>query len=67
MDNQIFLANEIGCSSFELKRTTKAYCWTIKVYHQDIQQSYNLVKDIDRQATQDYGATAFTVSEEANS
>jgi hypothetical protein len=64
VDNQIFLANEVGCSSFELKKTTKTYCWTIKVYHPDIQQGYNLAKNIDKQASKEYGISTDTTKEE---
>ena len=54
-DNQIFLANEIGCSSFELKKTTKGYNWSIKIYNTDIQKGYDTAKKIDDQARVDYG------------
>ena len=54
-DNQIFLANEIGCSSFELKKTTKGYTWNIKIYNQNIQEGYEKAKEIDQQANKDYG------------
>jgi len=55
MDNQIVLTNDIGCSSFELKKTTKGYTWNIKVYNTDIQKGYDIAKEIDQQANKDYG------------
>ena len=57
MDNQIVLTNDIGCSSFELKKTTKGYTWNIKVYNTDIQKGYDTAKMIDQQANKDYGVT----------
>ncbi len=54
MSNPIFLANEIGCSSFTLTKTTKGYTWSIKVYNSDIQKCYDLTKNIDQQAAKDY-------------
>ena len=55
MDNQIVLTNDIGCSSFELKKTTKGYNWSIKIYNTDIQKGYDTAKKIDNQAREDYG------------
>jgi len=62
MDNQIILASDIGCSSFELKKTTRGYSWNIKVYHSDIQKSYDTAKQINQQASQDF-ETATTPSD----
>ena len=55
MENQILLTNDIGCSSFELKKTTKGYNWSIKIYNTDIQKGYDTAKEIDSQARKDYG------------
>ena len=55
MDNQIVLTNDIGCSSFELKKTTKGYTWNIKIYNTNIEQAYGTAKTIDEQAQKDYG------------
>ena len=55
MDNHIILANDVGCSSFELKKTTRGYTWNIKVYNTDIQKSYDVAKKIDLQASEDFG------------
>ena len=54
MDNQIVLSSEMGCSSFELKKTTKGYTWNIKIYNTDIQKGYDTAKQIDKQARKDY-------------
>ena len=54
MTNSILLANEIGCSSFELRKTTKGYTWNIKVYTSDILKGYELAKEVDQQAKIDY-------------
>lgn len=55
MDNQIFLNNDLGCSSFELKKTSKGYNWSIKIYNTDIQKGYDTAKKLDTQARKDYG------------
>jgi len=60
MDNQILLTNDIGCSSFELKKTTKGYNWNIKIYNTDIQKGYDTAKNIDQQARNDYGISEET-------
>ena len=57
MDNQIVIGNDIGCSSFELKKTTKGYTWAIKIYNTDIIKGYDTAKQVDQQATKDYGVT----------
>jgi len=54
MNNSILVANEIGCSSFELKKTSRGYSWNIKVYSSDIQKGYELAKQVDQQAKIDY-------------
>ena len=54
MTNPIIITGD-NCSSFELRKLSKGYCWNIKVYHTDIQQGYSLAKQIDQQATEDYG------------
>jgi hypothetical protein len=54
VDNQIILSNDIGCSSFELKRTTRGYTWNIKIYNTDIQKGYDTAKEIDQKARKDY-------------
>jgi hypothetical protein len=54
MTNQIVLAGEIGCSSFELRKMSKGYNWNIKIYHSDIEQAYKLAKGVDQQAIQDF-------------
>ena len=54
MPNQIILAGEIGCSSFDLRKMSKGYNWNIKIYHSDIERSYQLAKGINQQATQDF-------------
>ena len=54
MDNQIVLSNDIGCSSFELKKTTKGYTWNIKIYDTNIQQAFDVAKEIDEKARKDY-------------
>ena len=60
MDNQIILSSEMGCSSFELKKTTKGYNWNIKIYNTDIQKGYDTAKSIDKQAREDYGISEGT-------
>jgi hypothetical protein len=54
MTNTILLSSEIGCSSFGLKKTTRGYTWSIKVYNSDIKTAYDQAKTIDTQAAQDY-------------
>lgn len=60
MDNQIVLTNDIGFSSFELKKTTKGYTWSIKIYNTDIQKGYDTAKQIDNQAREEYGISEET-------
>jgi len=55
MTNPIIMTNDAGCSSFELRKTTRGYTWNIKIYHSDIKEGYQLAKQIDHQATNDYG------------
>ena len=60
MSNQILLVNEIGCSSFELRKMSKGYSWTIKIYHNDIEKAYQLSKEIDFKAQTDFGTSGDT-------
>ena len=60
MDNQLVLSSDLGCSSFELKRTTKGYTWNIKIYNADIQRGYDTAKGIDQQARKDYDVSTET-------
>ncbi len=55
MENQILLSSEIGCSSFELKKTSRGYSWNIKVYHSDIQKGFEIARTIDQQSREEYG------------
>lgn len=55
MNNQILLTSEIGCSSFELRKLSKGYCWSIKIYNTNIEKAYDQAKTIDTNARKDYG------------
>jgi hypothetical protein len=55
MNNPVLIASDIGCSSFEVKRTSKGvYSWAIKIYNADIKTAYDQAKIIDKRATEDY-------------
>ena len=64
MDNQIVLSSDMGCSSFELKKTSRGYSWNIKVYHSDIQKSYDIAKEINHQASQDFDTSIISSDQE---
>jgi len=53
--SDIIINNEAGTSSFELKKTTKGYSWTIKCYNTDLEVAYNNTKIINQMAVNDYG------------
>jgi len=54
MTNPIYLSGE-NCSSFELRKMSKGYAWTIKIYNPDLEQGYQIVKKLNKQAAKDYG------------
>jgi hypothetical protein len=54
MDNPINIISETGCSSFELKKSSRGYSWAIKVYDTDVQKCYDIAKQIDQQASKDF-------------
>ena len=53
--SDIIINNEAGTSSFELRKTTKGYNWTIKCYSSNLEEAYNSTKTIDEKAKKDYG------------
>ena len=55
MTNPVILSSD-GCSSFELRKLSKGYAWSIKAYDPDLERGYNLVKKLNKQAKEDYGA-----------
>jgi len=54
MTNPVYITGE-NCSSFELRRLSKGYAWNIKVYNPDIEQGFEIVKKINKQAADEYG------------
>ncbi|MCJ7571839.1 MAG: hypothetical protein MUO82_08190 [Candidatus Thermoplasmatota archaeon] len=54
MANQIILTSELGCSSFELRKMSKGYNWSIKIYNTDINQAYEMAKIVDQRALADF-------------
>ena len=53
--SDIIINNEAGTSSFELKKTSKGYSWTIKCYNTDLEQAYTNTQLINEKAVKDYG------------
>ena len=56
MTSPIYLSSE-NCSSFELRKMSKGYAWTIKIYNPDLEQGYQIVKNLNNQAEKDYRIT----------
>jgi len=54
MSNPIVFSGD-SCSSFELRKLSKGYAWSIKAYDPDLERGYNLVKKINKQATDEFG------------
>jgi hypothetical protein len=54
MTNPVILTGD-GCSSFELRKLSKGYAWSIKAYDPNLERGYNLVRQINKQATDDFG------------